>query len=248
MRREGGEEQVPAILQGKAPKPFILAELLEKSRPITFRLSSGGQANGYNAELLPAVCDIYLEAREANVLPNNQQHVAKQAEILVHGLARVGIIALVDEATGYQQIREERALATILEKFIAKELQPWTKTFPYSFYEEIFRLKGWPGPDGVKRPSIIGHYTNDIVYKRLAPGVLDELRERNPTLPSGRRGTHHHRWFNPEYGHPKLREHLAAVTALMRASPNWSIFQRHLARAFPLPDKPISFPVPDDDG
>ncbi len=97
VRREGGEERVPVILQGKALKPFISEEVLEKSRPIAFRLSPGGLANGYNAELLPAVCDIYLEAREANVLPNNQQHVAKQAELLVRGLARVGIIALVDE-------------------------------------------------------------------------------------------------------------------------------------------------------
>ena len=89
----------------------------------------------------------------------------------------IGIIGLVDEATGYQGIRAKRALATILEEFIAEELQPWTKTFPYEFYEEIFRLKGWPGPDGVKRPSVIGHYTNDIVYARLAPGVLDELKQ-----------------------------------------------------------------------
>ena len=91
---------------------------------------------------------------------------------------------LVDEATGYQRIRTERALVTILEKFIAKELQPWTRTFPYEFYDQIFRLRGSPGPDGVKRPSIIGHYTNDFVYVRLAPGVLEELKRVTPRLPS----------------------------------------------------------------
>ena len=139
-------------------------------------------------------------------------------------LATVGTIALVDEATGYQRIREARALATILARLIAKELQPWTKTFPYEFYQQIFRLKCWSGPDGVKRPSVIGHYTNDFVYKRLAPGVLDELRERSPRLSSGHRRNRHHQWFMPEIGHPKLKEHLAAVIALMRASPNWDSF------------------------
>ena len=88
----------------------------------------------------------------------------------MRGLATVGVIALVDEATGYQRIRVERALATILEKFIAKDLQPWTKTFPYEFYERIFKLKGWPMPDGAKRPSVIGKYTNDYVYRHHSSG------------------------------------------------------------------------------
>ena len=165
---------------------------------------------------------------------------------LRRGLATVGVIALVDEATGYQRIREERALATILERFIAKELQPWTKTFDYEFYRQIFRLKGWPGPNGVARPSVIGHYTNDIVYSRLAPGVLEELRRINPTLPSGkgRRNTHH-QWFTPDLGHPKLKEHLAAVIALMKASSNWDIFMRNLNRAFPKSEQQLELLLED---
>ena len=97
---------------------------------------------GYNALLLPQVCEDYLQARDAGVLLASQQHIAEHAEIPIRGLATVGIIALVDEATGYQRLREELALASILEKFIAKELQPWTKTFPYEFYEQICRLNG----------------------------------------------------------------------------------------------------------
>ena len=110
---------------------------------------------------------------------------AKRADILIRGLAIVGIIALVDEVTSYQRLREERALATILEKFIAKELQPWTRTFPYEFYNQIFRLKGWPGPEGTKRPVIIAQYTNDIVYERLAHGVLQEFCPSSDDLRQG---------------------------------------------------------------
>ncbi len=142
-------------------------------------------------------------------------------------------------------MREERALATILEKFIAKELQPWTRTFPYEFYKQIFRLKGWPGPDGAKRPSIIGHYTNDFVYERLARGVLDELKVRTPKLPSGRRRNKYFQLFTPDVGHPKLKEHLAAVTALMRAAPNWESFKRSLNRAFPKLNETIELPLDD---
>ena len=95
---------------------------------------------------------------------------------------------------------------------------------------------------------IVNNYTNDIVYRRLAPGVLAELKQQNPTLPGGRgRSTHHHRLFTPDFGHPKLKEHLAAVTALMRASPNWETFKRHIDHAFPLPFQQTSFLLPEDD-
>jgi len=217
--------------------------LSESTVAIPFGTGEGYRGYGYPAGLLPKVCEVYLEARKANALLPSQQHIAERAEILIRGLATVGIIALIDEATGYQQLREERALATILERFIAKELQPWTKTFPYEFYKQIFRLKGWPGPDGVKRPSVIGHYTNDFVYARLAPGVLDELQKINPKLPAGPRRVHHHRWFTPEIGHPKLKEHLAAVVALMRAAPNWDSFKRSLNRAFPKLNETIELPL-----
>ena len=75
----------------------------------------------------------------------SQRHIADQAEFLVRGLATVGIIALIDEATGYEQIKIQRNLAIILEKFIVKELRSWTRTFPYEFYEQIFRLKSPSG-------------------------------------------------------------------------------------------------------
>ena len=247
--KSSGSEQfakMPAFLRAVNLKPFIDNTLTKSPTPVRFRLPTGGKiALGYDAILLPQVCEVYLKARDAGALLASQAHIATQAEVLMRGLATVGVIALVDEATGYQRIREERALATILEKFIAVELQPWTKTFDYDFYNQIFRLKGWPGPDGVKRPSVIGHYTNDFVYSRLAPGVLDELRRVNPTLPSGKRRNTHHQWFTPDLGHPKLKEHLAAVSALMKASSNWDIFIRNLNRAFPKSEQQLEFLLED---
>lgn len=233
-RRVSGGEHLPDFLAAKNLLPFIDADLAAASAPIRFQPPGGGSpALGYRATLLPHVCEVYLAARVARALYPSQRHVAERAEVLIRALATVGIIALVDEATGYQRFREERALATILEKFMAKELQIWTKTFPYEFYEHIFRLRGWPGPQGVKRPSVIGRYTNDFVYDRLAPGVLEELKRLNPMMPEGYRKNKHHQWFTPDLGHPRLREHLAGVLALMRASPNWDTFLRNLTRAYP---------------
>ena len=240
-------EELPRFIESANLKPFVHSDLIKSSKPILFRSVSGGSiGNGYSALLLPQVCEVYLKAREAGALHASQSHIATRAEMLMRGLATVGVIALVDEATGYERLREERALATILERFIAKELQPWTRTFPYEFYEQIFRLKGWPGPQGTKRPVIIAQYTNDIVYERLAPGVLTELQQRNPTRSAGGRRHRHHQWFTPDIGHPRLKEHLAAVTAFMRAAANWTEFQRYLNRAFPKLNETMQLPLDDD--
>lgn len=233
VRREGVEERVPAILQGKAINPFISEETLEKSRPIRFRTPHGVIASGYRAELLPHVCEVYLKARDAGVLPQNQQHVAKQAEILVRGLANVGIIALVDEATGYQADRARDALARILEAFVAKELRKWVKTFPADFYKELFRLRTLPYTGSVKRPQYIGHLTNDLVYSRLAPGVLAELKRLTPRNDKGKLKHRLFQRLTEDVGHPKLREHLASVIALMKAADNWDHFMPMIDRALP---------------
>ena len=130
--------------------------------PIKFQPPGGGRtAYGYPATLLVDLCNMVLEARKQGTLLTRQQRIAERCELLIRGFATVGIIALVDEATGYQAIRARRALATILEQFIAKALQPWTRTFPYEFYAQIFRLKGWTGPASVRGAARPG-----ALYKR----------------------------------------------------------------------------------
>jgi len=243
-RKYDEELQTPVFLMADNLKPFFPKGIDANYKPIRFSLSGSGNI-GYRAEFLPQVCEVYLDAKEAGALRPNQLHIAQACKILHRGFARIGIIGLVDEATGYEDIRPHRALAKILEKYIAKELQSWTRTFDFEFYKQIFRLKGWPGPEGVKRPSVIGHYTNDLVYERVAPGLLKELREKNPVLPQGYRRDRHHQWFTPNFGHPKLKEHLSSVMALMRASSGWPQFMRNMNRSLPKLNATIEMPLDD---
>ncbi len=240
--------RMPQLMASKSISPYVNNDLVSALKtPIIFKNpAGGGNAYGYPATILADICLAILEAQRSGKLRPNQERIAERCSILLRGFSHIGIIALVDEATGYQQIREQRALATILEKFIAGELQPWTKTFPYEFYKQIFRLKGWPGPHGAKKPSVIGHYTNDFVYDRLAPGVLQELRRLNPKTPTGHRRHKLFQWFTPDLGHPKLKEHLAAVIALMRAAPNWTSFKRSLSRAFPKKNEQMALRLDDE--
>jgi hypothetical protein len=150
---------------------------------------------------------------------NPKKNLLKACDLLMRALAHVGIIALVDEATGYQRDRPATALAKILEAFIAKELQPWIGTFPPDYYEQLFRLRGLNYPqDTVQRPQYFGVLTNDIVYKRLAPGVLDELKKSIPRNEEGRPTVKYFQKLTSNVGYPKLREHLGAVVAIMKSS------------------------------
>jgi hypothetical protein len=230
-------DRMVAFLTGRALKPFVSPAVIESANnPIKFKLPNGGQAYGYEATILVDICDAILQARKAHELMHQQMHIAERCEILVRGFARVGIIALIDEVTGYQEVRTRDALNKILEAYISKELLPWTKRFPDEFYKELFRLKEWQyNPFSVKRPILVGKLTNQIVYKKLPPGVLEELVERNPVESNGKRKYHHHRFLTSEIGNPHLEKHLVAVISLMRASTNWKGFIKLLERAFPSP-------------
>ena len=215
-------------------KPFASERLKPGTlNPIEFRTPDGRRLLGYEATLLADICDAVLEARKHDALTEKQQHIAAQCEILVRGFARVGIIALVDEATGYQADRARDALATILEAFVAKELRKWVKTFPSQFYQEMFRLRDIPYNGSVKKPQYIGHLTNDLVYDRLAPGVRQELNRLVPRDEKGRLKSRLFQRLTEDVGHPKLREHLASIIVLMRASDNWQSFKRMLDRSLP---------------
>lgn len=247
------EGNIPVILKGKAISPFISDEVREKSHPIPFRMPNGVKAVGYRADLLPLVCEVYLKADDAEALAPGQEHIAHRAAILVRGLAHTGIIALVDEATGYQELRAKDALARILEAFVAKEIQAWIRTFPSDYYKEIFRLRGLDYPrDSVRRPQYFGHLTNDIVYRRLAPGVLDELKRVTLRDEDGKPKHKYFQRLTQNLGYPKLREHLGSVVTLMKLSRDWRDFGRKIDRIHPrfggtLP-LPLEFEDEQDDG
>lgn len=251
---EDAAAEVPHFLSFKSLKPFVDKHLGSlQSVVVKYRTERGNLAHGIKADIIPKICDVWLDADEQGNLGARQKQVASKARLVMRALAHVGIIALVDEATGYQRDRAPDALARILEAFIAKELQPWVKTFPDEYYEELFRLRGLKYPnDTVKRPQYFGHLTNDIVYKRLAPAVLDELKRTTPKTEKGRPKEHFHRRLTPDLGHPKLRAHMASVVTAMKLSKNYEDFAEKLDFLHPRYDETLPLKLSreseDDDG
>lgn len=214
-----GNGPMPLFIASKPLKPFVLEAFSEADlSPIQY-LDKDKVYLGYSATILPKVCEVWLKARDTNALQPSQLSKALKAEILMRGLAHIGIIALVDEATGYQKDREKDALAKILEAFVAKELQPYLKTFPAEYYENLFRIYGLEFPPQNKRPqwrpAFFGKITNNVIYERLAPELLPELKKAASKI---EKKTKLHQWLTNNIGHPKLREHLASIVTLLKLS------------------------------
>lgn len=231
---------VPAVLSANNLQPFVPDKLREMAEPVTYRPDSGGKVQGYKALILPEVCDVYLDARTAGVLHHTQERIAEAAEILMRGLARVGITALIDEATGYQETRARRELQKILEAYIAEELRPWTKMFPDEFFKQVYRLQGWEyKPGTAKRTPYVGKLINQYIYEQLPPGVLESLRDKNPRTASGHRAHKHHQLLSNNTGSPHLDRQIATVTTLMRISSDKREFEELFEKAFPPPQERI---------
>lgn len=243
----GGDRLVKFVTGGRL-KPFMEKKLGAVTDPFLFRTPRGSVAYGYEATVLADICEAVLDAKEADVLQKQQLHIAKRATILHRGFARVGIIGLVDEATGYQVDREKNELRRILEAYISGELLAWAERFPKEFYRELFRLQGWQfDPMSVKRPRMVGKLTKLLIYKKLPLGVLEELEKKNPPVyEKDYRRYKHHQYLTSDIGNVHLEKQVASVTTLMKISPNWETFMRHFERAFPPLEKQQSF-LPEDD-
>ena len=240
---KAGGAPLPIFLAPERLKPFIPKSLIDGPlRPLKYQQSSR-MVTGFDAEVLPGVCDVWLQARDAGALQTQQLDKAKKAEILMRGLAHIGITALVDEATGYQEIRDREALQKILDKYLLAERAKWAKRFPDDFYQQMFRLRDWRWKGmKVNRPSVVGKYTNDFVWDRLAPGVREELEKLNPKTERGTRRAKHHQWLTHDVGHTELQKHISGVLALMRASTKWDQFKRMLQRAYPKINTNLDIP------
>ncbi len=212
-------------------RPYVSDELLELTSPIVFRSQNGRKAYGYEARLLPLVCDVYLKARDEKKLLPSQESIARVCDLLTRKLAQVAIIALVDEATGYQEQRARNELQEILAAYVLEEHRPWITTFPNEFFEQIYRLHGWPyQPGRAQRTPFIGKLINEWIYAEMPPPVLPELQVRNPKNANGHRSHKHHQFLTPEMGREQLQRQITAVTTIMRISDDKDDFERHFAK------------------
>jgi len=231
-------DKTPPFLRAQNLKPFVSEEIERSTVPILYlprnpTAGAGGLGYGYKASLLPNVCWVYQDALVAGKLHSNQIHIGEACKAFLKALTNYAIEDLIDEATGFADVKKRRALDRIIERYVRKDAQVWVKMFDIDFYRHIYRLNGWEfDPENNARPGVIGHWTNDI-YDRLAPGVRHELHSRVKRNTSGRPTQKLSQWLTPEEGKPELRRLLEGVMVAMKLSVDWADFQQKLDLLYP---------------
>lgn len=238
LQSEGGNAFVRSMSR-KGIRSALSENLVQKiENPIFFKPLSGDSADGYEAETLIEVCDALIEARNLGVLHSSQFFLAIQAEIIVRSAAKVGIIALVDEAAGYTDKAKDE-YKRLFDGFIRKEFRQWEKEFPDKFFDMIYKMYGLKRqkPDSTRHPQFFGHFIRKYIYYPLANSngaILEKLEEKNPVVyDSGGRKYKFTQWLTDHVGLPAFRQHLWQVVGIGEASLDKAQFDRGFYRAFP---------------
>lgn len=164
------------VLERLVPFRLLEVEGLEKA------------VKGLPHDLMIEVCQGFVAALQASLtrgsaqkLTLRQQEMAVKASMFLSACAKVGLEALIDEATGYQYERPDDALQIKLKAFIAEELRAWEKTFPDDLWIEFGRLTNWRGALH-SRPKWWGRLVIELIYDTLDPDVADYIKANKPPM------------------------------------------------------------------
>lgn len=226
---------LPSIIGANNLVEFINPDLEYLSKPIKFKDDKAKIKEGYRAEIIPSICALYITANKKGALHRSQEKFVEIATDLIVALSKIGIIALIDEATGYQEERNKRELRILLEAYFSKEALDWSLRFPILYYKEIYRLYGWHNLDPYKpkKPQYVGTFTNKYVWDFFPEDVMSEIRKVNPVVfKKGGRRNRIHQHLTEEIGIKQLDSHLSRLITTMKLSEDLDSFHKNFAISF----------------
>lgn len=231
--------RIPPFLAAKNLAPVITKDILEWTAPVIYK-DGNQERSGYRAELLPVMCELYLKARRENLLASSQLKFAELSEILLASFAKVGIIALIDEATGFQLDRKHDALRILLEQYIAEGLQKWVKKFPDEFFTQLDRLYKNEKTTSRTRPKYYGNFINTYIYEPIENGYVKQELDKKNIKDNGKRKARFHQWLT-DFGNSQLALQIGRVMGVMEISTNIRSFKEKVARQKQLAIQPELF-------
>lgn len=213
--------KLPVFMMANNLTPYLEEGIDRRAEIISYKSPTGQKFEGYDATLLPEICKMYVKANSDGVLTDSQRHIAKVCESILCGLATVGIVALVDDATGYVEERSRTELQKLLANYISEELRGWTQKFPNEFFKQVYRLHGWTYPKiGKNHPQCVGNFINKYIYDRLPPGVKEELENKNPPNENGNRKHRFHQFLTENVGDKNLNNQIVQTISYMKICNN----------------------------
>jgi hypothetical protein len=203
-----GGGNLESYVQIKALEPYMPPTLQDRMIDFVIPEVVNKAVKGMTAETFLEICGAYVRAWQDEAIESEAQvAIAKRAAIFLAACSKVGLIALIDEATGYQYRRAEEELQLKLRAFLLEEMRKWERTFPNELWEQFGRLTNWKGSVH-QRPKYWGKLVMELIYEYLDPDVAEWLRENAPTP---KHGQNYHQWLTSQYGLKKLIEHIWKV-------------------------------------
>ncbi len=225
-QKKGKELNLPIFLTANNLIPYLEPDFMKRGELIFYKSMNGKKIQGYDAKILTEACKIYVKADDDKALFESQKSIAKVCRSMLYGLATIGIISLVDDATGFVEQRNRNELQEILDKYISEELRAWTRKFPDEFFKQVYKIHGWNYSKTGHHPQYLGKFINKYIYEKLPPMVLQELQRKNPCDENGVRKHRHHQFLTDDIGDDNLKKQLVQTITLMKVSENVEQFKQ----------------------
>ncbi|WP_375456243.1 P63C domain-containing protein [uncultured Methylobacterium sp.] len=227
-----GMNRLELFLARDRINPYVSNDLMARiANPIRFRMGAN-VAYGYDSDTLIDIAEAVIQADNAGALQKQQAAIAHQCRVITSSLTRIGLVALIDEATGYQTKRDSNELQQILTNYLLPEHRPWIKTIPEELTDEIYRVYGWKRTQNNRGPRYAGKLIRQLIYARLPEPVLPELDKLNPSNSKYQRRRKHFQFLNKQQGMDHFRSLVITTMTLLRISRNKNEFKRHLRAYF----------------
>lgn len=236
LTSQGGNVFLRTI-NSKGLGSLITDDLRERlSNPIVFKTKHGSIAHGYEGADLIDVCDAIWEAKKQGKLSPRQYLIGVQAEIILRSAAKIGIIALIDEATGYTKDKGKEEYRSLWKEYVRDEAKKYEAEFPDQLFEMIYKLYHLPRKHKNKNPQFFGHFIRKYIYTPLANSngaILEIIDEKNPVV--YQKGGRKYKIFSflEEIGMSALRAQIWQVIGIGNATRSKESFDKAFAKAFP---------------
>ena len=201
-------------------------------------MPNGATASFISCNVVPEFAAGVIRQAVTGKLHPQRHSLIEPCLAIQESLAKVGIAALIDEATGYQYHRAPDALQDLFAKLIRKSASDWERRFHPDFYQAIYRLFGWTYDPSKPKPFIIGRNTLEWVYEPVFPAeILMEIKERQQSEKI-------HQWLTKEDGLQLMEKQRDAVMMIARSSTDYADFdQRCRCAFFKRGQMPILYPM-----
>jgi hypothetical protein len=244
MKSEGGNVFMKAM--GRKGLGSVMGEELRTKldNPIVFKALTSDLGHGYDCTVLIDICDTIIEAAKAKKLAPGQESLALQAEIIIRASAKLGIVALVDDATGFIADKRREQYRELFKEFIREEVRAYQVEFPDQLFDVIYKIYGLPRRSEARNhPRFFSKFIRRYIYEPLANSngaILEMLDERNPVVyVNGGRRYKMFQFLSDVVGISALRAHLWQVIGIGNSVKNKAQFERSFYTAFPVPKQQL---------